>query len=64
MVDDEPHKLERNYGNHIRIAPYTGAADDEELLWLAEHLVCVADRPNLRALEKRGWRNEVAPGGG
>ena len=56
MVDDEAHKLERNYGNHIAIAPYTGAADDEELPWLAEYLIRVADSPNLRALEKRHWR--------
>ena len=28
MVDDEAHKLERNYGNHIPIAPFTGTSDD------------------------------------
>jgi RNA polymerase II subunit A small phosphatase-like protein len=35
MVDDTASKLERNYGNHIAIAPYTGATDDDELLRLA-----------------------------
>jgi TFIIF-interacting CTD phosphatase-like protein len=62
MVDDEPRKLEKNYGNHIAVAPYTGAADDQELLRLAEYLVRIADCPNLRALEKRGWRS-TTPGG-
>lgn len=40
----------------IAVAPYTGAADGEELLWLAEYLLRVADCPNLRALDKRRWR--------
>lgn len=26
MVDDEAHKLEKNHGNHIPIAPFSGDA--------------------------------------
>jgi RNA polymerase II subunit A small phosphatase-like protein len=62
FVDDTSRNLERNHGNHLAIAPYTGAADDEELLWLAEYLLRVAACPNLRAVEKRRWRDEVATG--
>jgi hypothetical protein len=60
MADDEPHKLARNYGNHVGIAPYMGAADAEELLWLAEYLARVADCPNPRALEKLCCRDKAA----
>jgi TFIIF-interacting CTD phosphatase-like protein len=59
MVDDESHKLERNYGNHVKVAPYRGEYDDEELRLLTKYLLLIADRPNFRAFEKRGWRQEV-----
>jgi len=58
MVDDEAVKLERNYGNHIPIAPFTGASDDTELPLLARYLLSVSTRPNLRAIEKRHWRSD------
>ena len=48
--------LERNYGNHVAIVPFNGALEDCELLYLAEYLVRIAHTPNLRVLEKRGWR--------
>jgi RNA polymerase II subunit A small phosphatase-like protein len=60
MIDDTPRNLERHYGNCLTIAPYTGAPDDDELAWLAEYLVRIADCPNFRAREKRGWRDETA----
>ncbi len=59
MVEDEAHKLERNYGNHIAVAPYTGGPEDDELLRLAEYLVRTANCPNFRSLEKRCWRQAV-----
>lgn len=31
MLDDTPQKLERNYGNHLRISPFEGDPDDSEL---------------------------------
>jgi RNA polymerase II subunit A small phosphatase-like protein len=58
MVDDEAVKLERNYGNHIPIAPFTGASDDSKLPLLARYLLSVSTRPNLRAIEKRRWRSD------
>ena len=58
MVDDEAHKLEKNHGNHIPIAPLTGASDDTELPLLARYLLIVSTRPDLRAIEKRRWRSD------
>src|SRR5262249_4819327 len=31
MIDDTPEKLERNYGNHLRVGPFEGQAGDTEL---------------------------------
>lgn len=58
MVDDEPRKLERNYGNLITIRPWTGAPEDRELPLLADFLLGLTSVPNLRAIEKRQWREE------
>jgi len=57
-VDDESCKLEKNHGNHIPIAPFTGARDDTELPLLARYLLSVSTRPHLRAIEKRRWRSD------
>jgi TFIIF-interacting CTD phosphatase-like protein len=56
MVDDSPEKLERHYGNHIRIPPFEGDPDDVELLALADYLRSIRLHPNYRAIEKRHWR--------
>jgi RNA polymerase II subunit A small phosphatase-like protein len=57
IVDDSPHKVSDNYGNAIYIKEFTGEKDDEELKWLSEYLKKIADAPNYRLLEKRGWRD-------
>lgn len=56
MVDDTPAKLMRQYGNLVRVAPFYGEADDDELPALAAYLARIRDTPSFRALEKRGWR--------
>jgi hypothetical protein len=56
LVDDQAAKLERNYGNHVPIAPYTGAPSDPELPALAQYLIRIAGEPDLQSIEKRGWR--------
>lgn len=56
MVDDTPKKLSRNYGNLIRVAPFEGDPRDDELLALAGYLAGIREVPDLRAIEKRGWR--------
>ncbi|MCA9639895.1 MAG: HAD family hydrolase [Myxococcales bacterium] len=56
FVDDTPSKLARSYGNYVRIHPFEGAEDDTELAALAEYLETLGSVPNVRAIEKRGWR--------
>jgi hypothetical protein len=55
IVDDTPEKAERNYGNYIRIAPFTGEADDEQLLRLIPYLWQLRRADSLRSIEKRSW---------
>ncbi len=62
FADDTPRNLERDYGNHVGIARCEGVLHDEELLWLASCVVRIAAQPNLRSLEKRRWRAEIADG--
>lgn len=59
MVDDSPEKLERHYGNHVRILPFEGDPADEELPPLAEYLRSIRDHPNYRTIEKRYWRKPL-----
>ncbi len=56
IVDDTPKKVERNYGNAIYVRPYLGDENDEELKNLAGYLKSFQVTPNVRTVEKRGWR--------
>lgn len=62
IVDDSPEKIERSYGNHIRVAAYDGSPDDNELLLLMRYLDRIKDVPNVRRVEKRTWRQQVIAG--
>ncbi len=55
ILEDEPRKVNRHFGNAIFVKPYVGALDDDELPKLASYLQSVADVPNYRVLEKRNW---------
>ena len=59
IVDDSPHKVSDNYGNAIYVSEFTGNASDDELLRLSEYLKRIADVPNYRLIEKRGWRDSL-----
>ena len=59
IIDDSPEKLQKNYGNHIRISPYFGRTDDDELLLLMQYLEMIRDCDNVRNLEKRDWKAKV-----
>ena len=63
VVDDSPRKLERSYGNYIRVAPFEGDAADDELGRLEGYLLTLRDVPNVRAVEKRSWRAKASPVG-
>ena len=58
-VDDTPFKYRRSYGNLVRVSEFTGDPADTELQWLADYLPTLADVANIRAVEKRGWRNAL-----
>lgn len=55
MLDDSPEKLDRHYGNLLRIRPFEGDPGDRELLRVMRYLLELKDAPNIRAIEKRGW---------
>ncbi len=57
IVDDTPKKVERQYGNAIYITPFYGDPADDELDRLAAYLPALANVPNVRQIEKRGWQH-------
>lgn len=59
IVDDTPRKLERNYGNAVYVRSFEGDQSDNELQQLAPYLMSLADCPNVRTIEKRGWRSRA-----
>ena len=58
MVDDTPKKLERNYGNLVRIKAWLGNPKDRELLRPINYLSDLKKVENVRAIDKRLWENE------
>lgn len=56
VVDDSPEKHTRNYGNLVRVAPFMGDSNDDELAHLAIYLEQLATAPDVRRIEKRAWR--------
>ncbi len=62
MVDDSPEKLSQHYGNHIRVAPFTGDESDTELRDLLPFLESLRTAENVRRIEKRFWRQHRPPG--
>ena len=57
MVDDTPRKLEKNYGNLVRVREWLGETEDNELLLLIKYLSDLRDFDNIRQIEKRGWKS-------
>jgi RNA polymerase II subunit A small phosphatase-like protein len=56
VVDDTPRKAERNYGNAVYVRPWLGDPDDDELELLGRYLSSLHAVPDVRLVEKRGWR--------
>jgi carboxy-terminal domain RNA polymerase II polypeptide A small phosphatase len=58
-IDDSPEKHQRNFGNLLRVRPWTGEQEDTELLDVAKYLNWLSTQPSVRSVEKRGWRNQT-----
>lgn len=58
-IDDTASKYARNYGNLVLAREFTGDFSDDELLHLIEYLVILEAEPNIRAVEKRRWRDRL-----
>lgn len=56
IVEDDPQKVSRNYGNAVYVRRFCGDPEDTELLALSNYLERFADCANVRSVEKRGWR--------
>ncbi len=59
-VDDTPQKWERSYGNLVRVNPFEGDETDDELKYLLLYLERLRYEENIRNVEKRLWRNQLA----
>lgn len=59
VVDDTPSKLERNYGNLLRISPWYGSVEDDELKYLSKYLNKISGVSSFRKIEKRFWRSSL-----
>ena len=58
-VDDTPRNWMLSYGNLIRVTPWEGDPDDDELKLLGRYLSRIRQAPDYRRIEKRGWRQAV-----
>jgi RNA polymerase II subunit A small phosphatase-like protein len=58
-VDDTPEKYERSFGNLVTVREFLGDPADAELKLLSAYLKQLALVPNVRAVEKRLWRERV-----
>lgn len=59
VVDDSSAKHRRNYGNLVTVKEFVGDKNDNELQLLATYLKQLTKEPNIRNVEKRGWRIQV-----
>ena len=59
IIDDTPHKSKDNYGNVIYPKEYKGDLKDNDLRKLSKYLPLLKDKPNVRGIEKRNWRNKI-----
>ena len=59
IVDDSPEKWRSSYGNLVRVKPYFGETEDDELKHLIVYLERLKEIENIRKFEKRNWRNRL-----
>jgi len=54
IVDDDPQKVAKNYGNAVYITKFVGGPDSM-LSHLAPYLATLSTKPDFRRIEKRRW---------
>ncbi len=59
VVDDSPEKWLNSYGNLVRVKPFFGDKDDNELNKLMIYLERLKTVENIRKIEKRNWQNRI-----
>lgn len=59
VIDDTPQMWRNSYGNLVRVKPYFGELEDDELEKLILYLDILKNAENIRKVEKRNWRNCV-----
>ena len=59
IVDDEPVRLARNYGNAVYVTPFEGNPNDLERSLLLSYLENLRHTADFRTIEKRAWRSQV-----
>lgn len=59
VVDDSPEKWRNSYGNLVRVKPFFGDTEDNELQKLMVYLQRLRDAGNIRKIEKRMWQNRI-----
>lgn len=59
VVDDSPEKWRNSYGNLVRVKPYFGETNDNELQTLIVYLERLKAAENIRQIEKRMWKNRI-----
>lgn len=59
VIDDSPEKWRNSYGNLVRVKPFYGETNDDELKYLIVYLEKLKKIENIRKFEKRNWRNRL-----
>lgn len=59
VVDDNLQMWCSSYGNLVRVKPYLGETEDDELEKLMRYLEILKTVENVRKVEKRNWKNIV-----
>lgn len=59
VIDDIADTFSLNSENGVLVAAFDGDPEDEELLRLEPFLLHLANLPDVRTEEKRGWRGRV-----
>ncbi|MCF8277302.1 MAG: HAD family hydrolase [Flavobacteriales bacterium] len=59
IIDDSPHKSQENYGNAIYVEEFKGQGADQELQDLIHYLDSLKNCQNVRAVEKRNWKQKI-----